>query len=204
MLDSLVTQFVLMWAVIDPVGTIPVFLDRTSGFGEAQKRNVAKKAVMVSAGILLFFLAAGQLLLEGMKVPLPAFQVAGGLVLFLFALTMIFGAGKPESEQSMPSAADVAVFPLAVPSIASPGAMLAVVLLTDNHRFAPAQQAVTALLMLLVLFATYGLLVSASRLHRHIGDIGASVVSRVMGLILASIAVSQVLDGIKASFGLAG
>jgi len=202
MLDSLVTQFVLLWAVIDPVGTLPVFISHTGGFTEAQRRHVAFKAVLVSAGVLLFFLIAGQLLLEGMQVPLPAFQVAGGLVLFLFALTMIFGEGKPQSEKAIPCTSNVAVFPLAVPSIASPGAMLAVVLLTDNHRNAFVQQVFTAMAMLLVLFAVYLLLRFASRLHRYTGDIGAAVVSRVMGLILASIAVNNTLEGIKTFFGL--
>lgn len=135
MFDSLIVQFVVLWAVIDPIGSIPVYLAKTIGLSLEDRRKIALKAVLISAGILLFFLVAGQTLLEAMQIPLTAFQIAGGLVLLLFALTMIFGEGKPEQEMKMAtSLSELAVYPLAVPSIASPGAMMAIVLLTDNHR----------------------------------------------------------------------
>jgi multiple antibiotic resistance protein len=137
---------------------------------------------------------------------LPAFQVAGGIVLFLFALTMIFGEGKPEEEiQSARSAAndmDAAIFPLAIPSLASPGAMLAAVLLTENSKFPVREQAITTAIMLSVLLVALALMLGASRVHRWIGDGGASIISRVMGLVLASVAVSNVLDGIRTYFHL--
>ena len=92
MLSIIITQFVVLWAVIDPVGSVPVYLSQTQRLTTKQKRLVALKAVAIAAGVLLFFLIAGQLLLEAMQIPLPAFQAAGGLVLLLFALTMIFVA----------------------------------------------------------------------------------------------------------------
>ncbi|MGL5284408.1 MAG: MarC family protein, partial [Plesiomonas shigelloides] len=135
MFESLIVQFVVLWAVIDPIGSIPVYLSKTASLSALDRRRVASKAILVSTGILLFFLVAGQLLLEAMQIPLSAFQTAGGLVLLLFALTMIFGESKPEQEMQMDyDISDLAVFPIAVPSIASPGAMMAVVMLTDNHR----------------------------------------------------------------------
>ncbi|USH02284.1 MarC family protein [Grimontia kaedaensis] len=210
MLSALITQFVVLWAVIDPIGSVPVYLSQTSHMTEKQRRIVAFKAILIATMILLFFLVAGQFLLEAMQIPLPAFQAAGGLVLLLFALTMIFGESKPDQETKMCSdslsksdLSATAVFPLAVPSIASPGAMMAIVMLTDNHRFAITEQAITACIMLVVLAVTLLLLLSANFIHRIIGHVGASIISRVMGLILAAVATSNLLQGILDFYTLA-
>ena len=201
MFDSLVVQFVVLWAVIDPIGSIPVYLSKTIAFSLDERRKIARNAVIISAGILLFFLIGGQILFEAMKVPLPAFQIAGGLVLFLFALSMIFGESKPEQEIKMKvNITEIAVYPLAVPSIASPGAMMAIVLLTDNHRFNFTEQFITAGIMLAVLLITYLLLLGANRIQHFIGNAGAAIISRVMGLILATVAVNNVLIGLKDFF----
>ena len=201
MFDYLVVQFVVLWAVIDPIGSIPVYLTKTVGLSVEDRRKIALKAVMISAGILIFFLIAGQALLEAMQIPLTAFQIAGGLVLLLFALTMIFGEGKPEQEIRLSSNLnELAVYPLAVPSIASPGAMMAIVLLTDNHRFSLFDQTMTTLIMLSVLLITYLLFLVANRIQRWIGNTGAAVISRVMGLILAAVAINNMLVGIRDFF----
>lgn len=201
MFDSLAVQFVVLWAVIDPIGSVPVYLAKTIGLPIEARRKIALNAVLISAGILLFFLVGGQVLLESMQIPLPAFQAAGGLVLLLFALTMIFGESKPEHEMRMTSNLnELAVYPLAVPSIASPGAMMAIVLLTDNHRFNIVEQTMTAGIMLLVLFITYLLLMAANRIQHLIGNAGAAIISRVMGLILAAIAVNNLLIGVRDFF----
>ena len=201
MFDSLVVQFVVLWAVIDPIGSIPVYLTKTVGLSVEDRRKIALKAVMISAGILIFFLIAGQALLEAMQIPLTAFQIAGGLVLLLFALTMIFGEGKPEQEIKLSSNLnELAVYPLAVPSIASPGAMMAIVLLTDNHRFSLFDQTMTTLIMLSVLLITYLLFLAANRIQRWIGNTGAAVISRVMGLILAAVDINNMLVGIRDFF----
>ena len=201
MFDSLVVQFVVLWAVIDPIGSMPVYLTKTVGLSVEDRRKIALKAVMISAGILIFFLIAGQALLEAMQIPLTAFQIAGGLVLLLFALTMIFGEGKPEQEIKLSSNLnELAVYPLAVPSIASPGAMMAIVLLTDNHRFSLFDQTMTTLIMLSVLLITYLLFLAANRIQRWIGNTGAAVISRVMGLILAAVAINNMLVGIRDFF----
>jgi multiple antibiotic resistance protein len=202
-MSDYVAIFIFFFAVIDPIGTVPVFIAVTSGFEDKVKRKIAVQAVIVSACILLFFVVAGEVILNAINIPLPAFQIAGGLVLFLFALTMIFGDSKPEEEMAMArSGGDTAIFPLAVPSIASPGAMLAAVLLTENNRFGFFEQLQTTAIMLSVLLVVLLLLLAASWVHRLIGNAGASVVSRVMGLILSSVAVANVLAGIKEYFGL--
>tara|TARA_R110000868_G_scaffold196894_2_gene442958 strand:+ start:867 stop:1487 length:621 start_codon:yes stop_codon:yes gene_type:complete len=202
-MDELVKQFVLLWAVIDPIGTIPVFIAVTMGMSKSMARSVALKASLVAALVLMFFVLVGEYLLEAMQIPLAAFQVAGGIVLFLFALTMIFGESKPETEiHLVKHNLHKYVFPLAIPSIASPGAMMAAVLLTDNHRFSWLHQGITTLIMLAVLVITLIFMLLATRILDIIGEAGASVVSRVMGMILASIAVSAVLQGISLYFGL--
>jgi len=200
MIDYVAT-FVFLFAVIDPIGTIPVFIAVTRLFDKKEKRKIALKATLYSAGILLFFLVLGEFILTSIEIPLSAFQIAGGIILFLFALSMIFGESKPDIELKIaPKQSETAIFPLATPSIASPGAMLAIVLLTENASYSIWEQTQTALVMLLVLFITFILMVLASHIHRIIGNGGASLISRVMGMVLASVAVANVLAGIKEYF----
>ena len=199
--QEILNTFVLLWAVIDPIGTVPVFIAATRDRSDAERKKIALIAATSAAGILLFFVLVGEILLQAVGVPLLAFKIAGGLVLFLFALTMIFGESKPESElKMMRSLSDTAIFPLATPSIASPGAMMAVVLLTENRTYSIPHQAVTALVMLLVMFVVFLLMLSAGKISAIIGSGGASIISRVMGLILASIAATNVLEGLKEYF----
>jgi len=196
-----ISVFIFFFAVIDPVGTVPVFIAATSQFDEKAKRKIALQAACAAALILLFFIVAGELILTAIDIPLPAFEIAGGIVLFLFALSMIFGDSKPDTEvQMLKDGSETAIFPLAVPSLASPGAMLAAVLLTENSSFSIIQQMQTAGVMLSVLFIAFILMLAASWIHRFIGNSGASIISKVMGMILASVATNSVLSGIKVYF----
>jgi len=200
MIDYL-AAFIIFFAVIDPIGTVPVFIAVTSRFDKAAKNRIALISTLIAAAILLFFVIAGEFILIAMDIPLPAFQIAGGIILFLFALSMIFGESKPEEETKLAdSGKETAVFPLAMPSIASPGAILTAVLMTENNRFSIWEQAQTVGMMLVVLIIVYVLMLMASGINRVIGTSGASVVSRVMGLILASVAVSNALAGIESYF----
>ena len=198
-----ISIFTLFFAVIDPVGTMPVFIAVTSQFDEKSKRKIALQATLFSAFILVFFIVAGEAILHAIGIPLSAFQVAGGIILFLFALSMIFGESKPDEELKMAkNGTDTSIFPLAVPSIASPGAMLAAVLLTDNTRYNIWEQVQTAGVVLFVLLLTLVLMLISSPIIRFIGLSGASVISRVMGMILASVAANNVLSGIKIYYAL--
>jgi multiple antibiotic resistance protein len=200
---DLLPFFVYFFAVIDPIGTVPVFIAVTSRLDTRTKRKVALVASLVSSVILIFFVIAGEFILTSMGIPLSAFQIAGGIVLFLFALTMIFGESKPEEEVKLAEDhMDTAIFPLAVPSIAGPGAMLAAVLLTENSRYSVIEQAQISIAMLGVVFVSYLLMLAAGWVHGIIGTSGASVISRVMGIILAAIATSSTLAGIKIYFQL--
>jgi len=202
MIDFVAT-FIFFFAVIDPIGTVPVFLAVTQGYSDTEKRKIALFAMAISAAILIFFVIAGEFILTGMGIPLSAFQIAGGIVLFLFALSMIFGESKPEEEVRMASSSnDTAIFPLAVPSIAGPGAMLAAVLMTEHARFNTWEQIQTVAMMLSVLLIVYILMRASAFINRLIGSSGASVISRVMGLILAALATTNALSGIKVYFGI--
>ncbi len=196
-----ISVFMFFFAVIDPVGTVPVFIAATSHFDEKAKRKIALQAACAAALILLFFIVAGELILTAIDIPLPAFEIAGGIILFLFALTMIFGDSKPDTEMQMvKDGTETAIFPLAVPSLASPGAMLAAVLLTKNSSFSIFQQMQTAGVMLSVLLIAFLFMLAASWIHRFIGNSGASIISKVMGMILAAVATNSVLSGIKVYF----
>ena len=202
MIDILAT-FIIFFAVIDPVGTVPVFIAVTSNFAESARRRIALVATLVSAAVLLFFVVMGELLLNAMSIPLAAFQIAGGIVLFLFALSMIFGESKPEEEVKLAKDHhETAIYPLAVPSIAGPGAMLTAVLMTERAHFTTWQQMQTVLVMFAVLLIVYLLMLGSGFINKVIGRSGASVVSRVMGLILSSVAVTNTLNGFKVYFSL--
>ena len=204
-MSEILSNFIFFFAVIDPIGTVPVYIAVTRSYSDGERRAIALKATLFAFLVLLFFVVAGEPILNAIDIPVEAFQIAGGIVLFLFALTMIFGDSKPEEELRMVRKAnETAIFPLAVPSLASPGAMLAAVLLTDNTRYSLVEQAVTIGLILVVLAVALVLMLGATLVHRLIGESGASIVSRVMGMILSSVAVANVLAGVSAYFGIQG
>ena len=188
-------QFVILWVVIDPVGTIPVFVAVTARIPPERRPRIARQAAAVATGILLFFLILGQFLIDALGIALPAFQIAGGIVLFLFALTMIFDL--PDSRVPQGDGHNPAIFPLAVPSLASPGAMLAIVLLTDNNRFSVPEQVVTAAVMMAVMACALGAMLLAGPILKAIRPSGAAIVSRVMGMVLAAVATDNVIEAVQ-------
>lgn len=201
MITEILTTILFLIAVIDPLGSVPVYLEATKQLSERHKKKVAIRASIVAFAILLFFILVGQVILEGMDVTLDAFQISGGVILFLFALTMIFGEGKPQSEKHhITDYKHVTIFPMAIPSIASPGAIMAVVLLTDNHIYSVQQQAITTFLVLVVIAITMTILLAANVVQKRIGEYGITVISKVMGLILASYAVQSILSGLRDFF----
>jgi len=200
---QLIENFVTLFVVLDPIGSVPIFLNATARVAPGDRRRVAVIAVLIGSIVLMLFLYLGQYLLERMHIGIPAFRIAGAVILFIFAQRMIFGGhhdgGAADAHRS---AAEIAVFPVAMPGIASPGALCAVVLLTDNHRFSFGEETVTAGLTLVVMGLVLVALLLATRINRLLGNAGISVVTQIMGLILASFSVQQMLDGIVEAFGL--
>jgi len=191
---------VTLWVVLDPISAVPIFLALTPGMEPARRRMVATKAVLVSLGVLLFFILAGQFLLKALEIPLYSFQIAGGIILFVFALNLIFGHSKAQSAETAASPESdnsIAVHPLAIPAIAGPGAMLAVVLLTDKDRYSFGQQLDTVGMLVVILFILWLVLMLANPISRVIGVSGASVLARIMGLLLAAVAADNVLKAAK-------
>lgn len=200
-MTELITTFLFLFAVVDPIGSVPVYLEATKDFDSRNKKKIAIRASFIAFLILLFFIVVGQIIFEGMDVTLDAFQISGGVILFLFALTMIFGDGKPEIEKKkITDYKHVTVFPVAIPSIASPGAIMAVVILTDNNVYSFEQQALTTVLVLFITVLTAIILLAANKVQKIIGDYGITVISKIMGLILASYAVQSIMTGIKSFF----
>ncbi len=201
MIAPIITKILFFIAVIDPIGSVPVYLEATKHFDEKHRKKIAIRASIIAFLVLLFFIIVGQIILEGMNVSLKAFQVSGGIILFLFALSMIFGEGKPQAEKHLiKDYKHVTIFPVAIPSIASPGAIMAVVLLTDNHLYSVKEQAFTTLLVLIVISLTTLVLLAANLIQKAIGEYGITIISKIMGLILASYAVQSVLTGLKDFF----
>jgi multiple antibiotic resistance protein len=196
-------EFITLLAVLDPTAAIPVFLAMTAGLSRRQSLLVAAYAVGVAFVVLFFFIVVGQLLLEALKIPMASFQLAGSLVLLLFGLKLVLGQVSEEAAAVSPNATPIerAIYPLAIPCIAGAGSMLTVVLLTDNNVRSIGEQALTTGLLALCLTIIFCILALSGLIFRLIGRPGVEILSRVSGLILASIGVNGILLAIKMSFG---
>jgi multiple antibiotic resistance protein len=203
-LHSFTYEFVTLFVILDPVATVPIFITVTGGLTRKRALAVAASAIGVAFLVLMFFISVGQLLLQALKIPMPSFQLAGSLVLLLFGLKMVLGKVY-EEVKALPENATVlerSVYPLAIPGIAGPGAILTVVLLTDNDVRSFTEQATTTGILLLCLVGFFALYAVSGLIFRLLGPPGIQIVSRVFGLILSSIAVHGLVVAIKLSFNL--
>ncbi len=206
MLELIFNSFVTLFVVIDPLGLAPIFAALTRGYPEKRKREAAIRGTVLGAAILFLFALTGDVLLDALGIGLAAFRIAGGILLFLLALDMVFGRPsgvrsrtvREQEEESHEQ--DVSVFPLAIPLLAGPGAITTVLLYTGGRNVA--ELAVFAGVLLVVLLLTLASLLLASRVMRIFGETGANVFSRVLGVLLAALAVQFVLDGVEQSFAL--
>ncbi len=202
-LNALITLFV----VIDPVGVATLFAALTLTETEAYRRRMAYKGTLISATILVLFTLSGDRLLAVLGIGLPAFRIAGGVLLFFLAIDMVLardsGLRSTTLRENEEAAAkqDISVFPLAIPLIAGPGALTSMLLLTGSGADQLSATLVVLGMMLVVLLITLGALLTAGRMMKLIGVTGSGVVSRVLGILLAALAVQFVLDGLQASFG---
>jgi len=206
MIDLALAAFVNFVVIIDPIGVVPFFLAHTVGMTAKERRAIAFKSVTIAGGVLLFFTLVGQPLLHYLGVSVAAFRIAGGILLLLLAVDMVLVKASgirvttPKEDEEASHRPDVAVFPLGVPLIAGPGAIASVILLQSQNVGNYAGQAVVAAVMLAVLLLTALGFLIAGRIMGVLGVTGINVMTRVLGIILAALAVSNIVEGLRASF----
>jgi membrane protein, MarC family len=191
----LLTQFMTLLAVLDPISHTTLFLSVTDQLDKAGRRRVALIAIPLAFAVLVIFAVVGQFILEAMNISLISFQIAGGIIMFLFALLMVLGQttkGSPDVHAETPES--LAVYPVAVPIIAGPGAMLAMVILTDNNRLSFVEQVETVALLGVILLMMLGFFLAGDMVSRVMGRHGASVLRRVMGILLAALSINLIAE----------
>jgi len=202
-LDDLSSAFVTLLVTIDPPGLAPLFLALTRGMTREQRAQVSVRASVIALGVLVLFALVGAAALSVLGITLPAFRVAGGFLLFCIAFEMVFEKRQDRKEKSADVAItkdmiqDIAAFPLAIPLIAGPGAISATVLLSAEHKGMLDQAALIAIIVICIIL-TYLVFVLAERVDRLLGETGRSILTRLLGVILAALAVQFVADGVKA------
>lgn len=205
--ELFLSAFVTFFVVIDPPGCAPIYAGLTKGASAAQARNMALRATLIASIILLIFALFGQELLGALHIELNSFRIAGGLMLFAIAFDMVFEKRTQRREEragkvaATPEIEDVSVFPMAMPMLAGPGAIAAVMLLMNEaNGLSESLEVLAALAAVLVITAAS--LVAAGPLIRLLGDKVEAVITRLLGVLLAALAAQYVIDGLKGSFGL--
>jgi multiple antibiotic resistance protein len=194
------SALVTLLAMVEPVGVVPVFLALTPAATPQGRRRMAWRAVAVAAAVMALFAAAGPSLLRALRVSIQAFQIAGGVLLFLIAVDMLFARRSgtretPEEEADALSRQDVSVFPLAIPLLSGPGTITATVLLVGQAAGDPQRIVLLVAAMAVTMVATLLVLLGAEPVRRTLGVTGINVFTRVMGILLSALAVQMILDG---------
>lgn len=205
MIEIFISAFVTFFVIIDPVGIAPVFASLTQGTTPRHRRMMAIKGTVIAVGILLFFAAVGEPFLSALGITLNALKVAGGVMLFLIALEMVFEKrterrenAAERSHQEHPE--DISVFPIAIPLLAGPGAIASIILLMASHDGDYLAKGVILSALGLTLGLTLITFLAASRLMEVMGSTVSAIISRVLGIILAAFATQFILDGISHFF----
>lgn len=200
--DLLLNALVTILVLVDPPGLAPIFLGLTRGMTRAERLQVALRGCLIAATILCAFAVTGSAILSVLGITLGAFRIAGGLLLFWIAFEMIFEKRQERHEKSAERAitkdhiSNIAVFPLAIPLVAGPGAISAIILLSASFS-TPVQRAELLGVILLCILILFAALVIADRLDRFLGETGRIILTRLLGVILAALAVQFVVDGVQ-------
>ncbi|MDA5094489.1 MarC family protein [Aliiroseovarius sp. KMU-50] len=204
--EHFIPAFVTLFVVMDPIGLTPLFLALTQGMNTHQRRVVALRACAVAGGLLTLFAFLGDNVLGFLGISMAAFRISGGILLLLTALDMLFERRtkrrKDQSEKTIATEDDPSVFPLAMPLMAGPGAIATIILLAgQDDGYSGALLAMVAMSMVLVLMIIF--FFAANLLERVLRETGINVLTRVLGMLLAALAVQFILDGLK-DFGMFG
>jgi len=203
LLRDLVSAFVTLFVTIDPPGLAPIFLGVTAGLTRGERAQIAMRASLTAFGVLLLFAVTGTAILEIFGITIDAFRIAGGLLLFHIAFEMIFEKRQERHEKSAERAVtadhirNIAIFPLAIPLVAGPGAISATILLAGTFP-TPLERLLLILIVAINLAAAWFVFLAAERLDRLLGATGRIVLTRLLGLFLAALAVQFVIDGVTA------
>jgi multiple antibiotic resistance protein len=194
-----IPAFVTLFVIIDPVGLAPLFVALTQGMTISERRKVAIRACLVAVGILTLFGVAGEAVLNFLGISMPAFRIAGGVLLFLTALDMLFERRTQRRQDQADTAHpdDPSVFPLAIPLIAGPGAIASMILLTGQGGGGAVHILMVHAVMALVIAAVLLMFLLAAPLERILGPTGLTVVTRLLGMLLAALSVQFVIDGMR-------
>ncbi|MDB5581092.1 MAG: MarC family transcriptional regulator [Bradyrhizobium sp.] len=203
-LEFLISAFVTLLVVVDPIGLVPTFLAITQGLSLKDRRNVALRACLIATAILAGSALAGDWLLRTLSITLPAFRIAGGLLLFSIASEMVFGVriarqSKAAEEVIEDHVRNIAAFPLAIPLMAGPGAITAAVLLSGRSGGDPVRLGLLLAVIAAVLAICLLVFTLSARIGKLIGTTGNIVMSRLLGVLLAALAVQYVIDGLRAA-----
>ncbi|SDC25626.1 multiple antibiotic resistance protein [Sphingomonas sp. YR710] len=214
MIAAFLSAFVTLFVVIDPPGCAPIFASLTSGASNAHRRAMALRSTMIASVLLLVFALIGEKLLDTLGISLDAFRIAGGIMVFLIALEMVFEkrtqrredraeeiSKKAAQQHRGVEAEDISVFPMAIPMIAGPGSIATTMLLVSRSRGIE-QTAIVIMALISVLVLTLAALMAAGPIMRVLGPKLEAMITRILGVLLAALAAQFVIDGIKASFGL--
>ena len=196
-MTSLAQDAITLFVVIDPVGTVPLFLSLTRHLDPLARRKVATRCVIASGLVLLAFLVLGHGLLGALGIGIPAFRVAGGIVVFLFGLQMIFETEQKNRTAHGESGHDLAIFPLAFPAVAGPAAMLTVILVSEPGHATMVDRVFVGMILLAILATTWLMFLLANPIQHLLGKAGANLISRVLGMLLAALAAQTALDGLS-------
>ncbi|WP_334656038.1 MarC family protein [Sphingomonas panaciterrae] len=205
MVELFISSFITFFVIIDPPGCAPIYAGLTGDASAVQRRSMAMRAVGVATTILLVFALFGEELLKGLGIELASFQIAGGIMLFLIALEMVFEKRTQRREDRAAAVAaqeveDVSIFPMAMPMIAGPGSIASVMLLMSGSNGLNQSLVVFAALGS-VLLLTLAALIAAGPLMRLMGHKMEAVITRLLGVLLAALAVQFVIDGVQAQLG---
>jgi multiple antibiotic resistance protein len=194
--DQAVAVFVALFVTIDPIGVVPLFVALTQDMTPGERRRTALAACLIAFGLLAFFGLAGEAILNGVGISMSAFRIAGGLLLFLIALDMLFEKRtERRGRQAADARPDPTVFPLATPLIAGPGAFAAMVLFAGQHPTPAGFLALNGILAAVIALCLV-LFLAGDYIGRLLGKTGITVVTRLLGMLLAALAVQFVLDGL--------
>lgn len=204
MYELFLSAFVTLFVVIDPPGCAPIYAGLSAGASRAQAISMATRACVIAAIILVVFALFGKTLLNALHIELDAFRIAGGIMLFMIAIDMVFEKRTQRREEraekikATPEVEDVSVFPMAMPMLAGPGSIATMMLLTSRAH--GSEQTLTILgAMLAVMLLAFAALAAAGPLMKVLGDKVEAVITRLLGVLLAALAAQYVIDGVKAT-----